>query len=159
MGGGRTLTPTMHVLYVFVHLYGHLLGLGVGFRQFCDLAVMLHACREEIDHDRLHGMLRTLGMERAFRAVGCILTDSLGMPRQDLGYELTDSDRRYANRIFAIVKYRGNMGHYNKKSGSSGWRHNMESAAIKLSHFMKLWPLAPAYNCRWIAYEMTKKIK
>ena len=154
----RTLSPTMHALFVFVHLYSHLIGLSVGFRQMCDLAVLLHTCRQEIDHDRLHEMLRTLGMERAFRAVGCILTDSLGMPLEDLGYELTDKDRRYARRIFAIVRYRGNMGHYNKKYGFSGWRHNMESACIKLSHFMKLWPLAPAYSCRKIVYELTKKL-
>lgn len=153
----RTLSPTMHVLYVFIHLYSHLLGLGIGFRQFCDLAVILHACRQEIDHHRMHEILRTLGMEQAFRAVGCILTDSLGMPAQDLGYQLTEKDRRYANRIFNIVRYRGNMGHYNKKNGFSGWRHNIESTGIKLSHFFKLWPLAPAYSCRWIAYELTKK--
>ena len=158
-GAVWTLSATMHILYVFVHLYSHLIGLGVGFRQFCDLAVMLHACREKTDHERLHGILRTLGMERAFRAVGCILTESLGMPQQDLGYALTEKDRRYARRIMDIVKYRGNMGHYNKKSGFSGWRHNMESAGIKMTHFMKLWPLAPAFSCRWIAYEMTKKIR
>lgn len=157
-GKVRVLSATMHTLYVFVHLYSHLIGLGVGFRQFCDLAVMLHACHDEIDHEHLHKILRTLDMERAFRAVGCILTDSLGMPPQDLGYALTEKDRRYARRLLNIVKHCGNMGHYNKKSGDSGWRHNVESAGIKLSHFMKLWPLAPAYSRRWIAYELTKKI-
>jgi hypothetical protein len=154
----RALSPTLHTLFIFIHLYSHLIGVGVGFRQFCDLAVMLHACREEIDHDRLRGMLRTLGMERAFRAVGCILTESLGMPAEDLGYALSDKDRRYAQRLFAIVRYRGNMGHYNKRYGFSGWRHSIEAAGIKISHFMKLWPLAPAYSCRWIAFELTKKI-
>ena len=154
----RTLSPTTHALYVFVHLYSHLIGLGVGLRQFCDLAMILHACRKDIDHDRLHEMLRTLGMERAFQAVGCILTDSLGMPSEDLGFIPTDRDRRYARHILDIVKYRGNMGHYNKKNGFSGWRHNVESAGIKLSHFMKLWPLAPAFSCRWMAYELTKKL-
>ena len=153
-----TLSPTIHTLFVFVHLYSHLKGLGVGMRQFCDLAVMLHACHKEIDFGRLHEMLDTLGMERAFRAVGCILTDQLGMPPEDLGYELTEKDRRYARRLLDIVKFRGNMGHYNKMSGSSGWKHNIESAAIKVSHFVKLWPLAPAFSCRWITYELTKKI-
>ena len=153
-----TLSPTMHTLFVFIHLYSHLMGLGVGLRQFCDLAVMLHACHKEIDHERLHKILEALGMERAFRAVGCILTDYIGMPQEDLGCDVADRDRRYAQRLLDIVKYRGNMGHYNKKSGDSGWRHNAESAGIKLSHFAKLWPLAPAFSCRWIAYELTKKL-
>ena len=154
----RTLSPTLHAVYVFVHFYSHLIGRGAGFRQMCDLAVLLHTCRKDIDYDRLRKILRTLGLERAFRAIGSILTDSLGMPSEDLGYELVDKDRRYARRIFSIVRYRGNMGHYNKKSSDSGWLHNMEVAAIKISHFVKLWPLAPAYSCRWIAYELTKKL-
>ena len=153
-----TLSPTMHTLYVFIHLYSHLLGLGVGFRQFCDLAVLLHACHEEIDYKHLHEMLLTLGVERAFRAVSCILTDGIGLPPSDLDFEPTDKDRRYARRIFDIVMYRGNMGHYNKKSGDSGWLHNIESAGIKLSHFKSLWPLAPVFSCRWITYEPTKKL-
>ena len=154
----RTLSPTLHALFVFVHLYSHLMGSSVAFRQICDLAVMLHVCRNEIDHGRLHEMLRALGMERAFRAIGWIMTDSLGMPKQDLGYELTDKDCRYAQRIIDIVRYRGNMGHYNRMSGYSGWKHNIEAAAILMSHFVKLWPLAPAYSCRKIACELTKKL-
>ena len=68
----------------------------------------------------MHKILETLGMERAFRAVGCILTDYIGIPQEDLGCDVTDRDLRYARRILYIVKYRGNMGHYNKKSGDSG---------------------------------------
>ena len=38
----RTLSPTLHAVYVFVHFYSHLIGRGAGFRQMCDLAVLLH---------------------------------------------------------------------------------------------------------------------
>jgi len=155
----KTLSPTIHAIYLFVHLYDHLLNLGVGFRQLCDLAVMLHYCREGIDHDRMREILRTLGMERAFRAIGCILTDSLGMPKQEVPYELTDRDRRYAKSIFDIVRYRGNLGHYNIKNNESGWRNNIEMKGIKMSHFLKLLPLAPGYNCRWFLHMIKKKFK
>jgi len=155
----KTLSPTVHIVFVFIHLYDHLLGLGVALRQFCDMAVMLHACREEIDLARMREILKTLGMERAFRAIGCILIEQLGMPAEDLGYEVEDKDRKYVKRIMGIVRYRGNMGHYNKKEGFKGWRHNIESAAIKISHFMKLWPLAPGYSLRWIIYDLTKKFR
>ena len=40
----RTLSPMLHVMYVFFHLYNHLMELGIGLRQFCDWAVMLHVC-------------------------------------------------------------------------------------------------------------------
>ena len=154
----KVLSPTMHARFVFIHLFGHLLKQGISLRQFCDLAVMLHYSRDEINLEHLHEVLRTLGLERAFRTIGCILTESLGLPKEDLGCEVTDKDRRYAKRVVAIVRYRGNMGHSNLLFSDIGWKHSLELIIIKIIHFMKLWPLAPAYSCRWIAYELTKKI-
>ena len=45
--------------------------------------------------------------------------------------------------------YRGNMGHYNKRGGFHGWKHKLESTAIKLSHFVKFYPLAPSFMRDW----------
>ena len=87
-----------------------------------------------------------LGMKKAYRACGSILIDYLGLPKQELGYEVTEYDRRYARKILSVVFYRGNMGHYNKKNGFHGWPHKVEAAAIKISHFMKFMPLAPRYS-------------
>jgi len=154
----KTLPPTIHTTFIFIHIFVHLMEQGVGFRQFCDLAVMLHACRDEIDHDRMQEILKTLGMERAYRAIGCILTDYLGLPMQDVGCELTDSDRKYTKRIIDILRYRGNMGQYNLKNGNKGWRRKIELAGITLSHFAKLWALAPDYSCRWVVYRFKKNI-
>lgn len=121
-------------------------------------AVLLHYCHEEIDRDEVQKNLKTMGLQRAYRAIGCILTDCLGLPAKDLGCELTDKDRRFSKRIYAIVKYHGNMGHYNLHHPEIGWKHSVEVAAMKLSHFAKLWSLAPAYSCRWIIHEFTRRL-
>lgn len=155
----KTLSPTLHILYVFIHLYSHLLGLGVGLRQFCDLAVMLHYCRDNVDLPLLMKHLQALEMEKAFRACGAILVDYLGLPQENLGFEPTPKDRKYAARILRVVFYRGNMGHYNKKNGFSGWKHYVESTAIKLSHFLKFMPLAPGYSCGWLTHELSRKVR
>jgi len=155
----RTLSPTLHTLYVFLHLYHHLLELGIGIRQFCDWAVLLHSCRETIDHEALRHHLQVLGLERAYRACGSILVTRLGLSPGEFTYPvLTSRDHRYGNRIMDVVFYRGNMGKYNKRSGFSGWKHNVEATAIKLSHFLKFMPLAPAFSCRWIAHEVSEKV-
>ena len=154
----KTLSPTLHTLYVFLHLYFHLMELGVGLRQFCDLAVMLHAYKAEIDHEALRRHLKTLGMEKAFRACGSILVCQLGLPTEDFPYALTDKDLWYGRKILDVVFYRGNMGHYNKKSGFHGWKHNVESTSIKVSHFLKFMPLAPGYSCNWLMHELCRKI-
>lgn len=154
----RTLSPTLHALFVFIHLYKHMLNQGISFRQFCDLAVLLHYCHEEIDHEKVQEILKTMGLQRAYRAIGCVLTDSLGMPAKDLGCELTDKDRRFTKRIFGIVRCHGNMGHHNLHHPEIGWKHSVEVATMKLSHLAKLWPLAPAYSCRWIVREFTRRL-
>ena len=153
----KTLSPTMHTLFVFIHLFHHLLELGIGLRQFCDWAVMLHTYHDEIDQKGLQEYLRALGLERAYRACGSILVDCLGLPAEEFTYKLTDHDRRYVARIMDVIFYRGNMGRYNKRNGFSGWRHNIEATGIKVSHFVKFVALAPNYCCRWIGYEMMKK--
>ena len=154
----KTLSPTLHILYVFLHLYHHLLELGVGLRQFCDLAIMLHTYKVEIDHDALRQHLKVFGMEKAFRACGSISVNQLGLPAEEFPYVLTDQDLRYGDKILGVVSYRGNMGHYNKRNGFHGWKHNLESTGIKISHFLKFMPLAPDYSCRWLAYELGRKL-
>lgn len=153
----RTLSPTLHALFVFIHLYKHLLNQGVSFRQFCDLAVLLHYCHKEMDYEQLHEILKTVGLQKAYRAIGCVLTDCLGMSAKDLGCELTDKDRQFVKHIYAIVKSHGNMGHHNLHHPEIGWKHSVEVAGMKLSHFAKLWQLAPGYSCRWIIHEFTRR--
>ncbi|MBQ9677038.1 MAG: nucleotidyltransferase family protein [Prevotella sp.] len=152
------LTPTLHSLYIFLHLYHHLLELGVGLRQFCDWAVMLHACKADIDHEAIRTYLKVLGMEKAYRACGAILVEKLGLPADDFTYELNDSDRKYGRKVMGVVEYRGNMGHYNLKGGYEGMWHNVEATGIKIAHFMKFMSLAPGFSCRWLKAEMKRKI-
>lgn len=145
----RTLHPTIHSLYIFLHLYHHLLELGVGLRQFCDWTMILHACKDEIDHEVIKQYLKVFGLEKAYKACGAILVKNLGLPTYEFTYELTEQDMRYADKILDVVFYRGNMGHYNKQAGFYGWKHKLESACIKLSHFIKFYPLAPSFMKDW----------
>ncbi len=154
----KTLSPTLHTLYVFMHLYHHLMELGVGLRQFCDLAVMLHYAKEKIDHETLRQHIETLGMEKAFRACGSVLVRNLGLEAQDFPYVLTDGDHKYGKKILDVVMYRGNMGHYNKRNGFSGWKHKVEAMGIKTAHFFKFMTLAPAYSVQWLLHEFGRKV-
>ena len=153
-----TLSPTLHALYTFLHLDHHLLELGVGLRQFCDLAVLLHGQKEAIDKNALRQYLSALGMVRAYKACGTILVDYLGMSENELGYQLTKGDRCYGRNILDVVSYRGNFGHYNKRAGVRGWEHNMEATGIKVAHFAKFVPLAPSFSTRWLLNELKRKI-
>ena len=155
-----TLAPTLHVIYIFLHLYHHLLELGVGLRQFCDWAVMLHAHSNDIDYEAMRTYLSDLGMERPYRACGTILVDWLGITERELGYNLTKSDRRYTNRILDIVAYRGNMGLYEGRYVRNDGKklHRMKAVVIKFTHFMKFVWLAPGFTTRWLMSELWRKM-
>ncbi len=152
------LSPTLHSLYIFLHLYHHLLELGIGLRQFCDWAAILHTYNRSINHDAIRKHLEVFGMVKAYRACGRLLIDYLGLPEDEFTYELKSSDKRYAKRILDVVMYRGNMGHYNLMGGHQGLWHNLEATGIKITHFLKFMPLAPAFSWNWLVAELKRKI-
>lgn len=154
----RTLSPTLHVLFVYLHLFHHLVGLGVGFRQLCDWAVMLHYANSQVNQEQLQTHLKVLGMDSFYRACGSILVDYLGLPENEFGYTITSKDRKYGKKILDIVFYRGNLGQYNKRNGFRGWKHKVEASFIKISHFLKFVPLVPDYSFRWIWHEFKTKV-
>lgn len=156
----KSLSPTLHILYIFLHLYSHLIKIGVGLRQFCDMAVMMHYAKDQIDMDVLRGHLHALGMERAYQACCGILVDYLGLAEEEIGYVISASDRRYGKKILDVVFYRGNMGHYEGKNKryEKRWKWKIKAIGIKITHFMKFMPLAPSYTCGWLLHEIRRSI-
>lgn len=154
----KTLPATLHTFYIFLHLYEHLLELGVGLRQFCDFAILLHHRKDEIDDKAFQKYAEVFGMTKAVKACGYILVHHLGLPAMDFPFTLTGKDGKRAKRALGVVFYRGNMGKYNKRGGFSGYKHNLEATGIKLSHFVKFAPLSPSFCIRWIGHEIPKKL-
>lgn len=138
-----TLNPTVNVLFVFLHLYHHLIEVGVGLRQFCDLAVML---KEGVDKPLLRQHLELLGMVKAFKACEFVLCEKLGLPEAYLPYSISSTDRKYGERMLSVVLYRGNMGHYNRMAHF----RFLESLCIKASHLYKFFWLSPGYFIGWM---------
>ena len=147
-----TLIPSVHTLYIFMHLYHHLVELGVGLRQFCDLWMMLLS--KEVNMQELKGYLEELGMTRAFRACEYILSEKLELPKEYLPYKIGGIDRWFGGRLLDVVLYRGNMGHFNKRGGWKGLKHQIESACIKIAHFTKFVLLSPGYQLGWMAHRV-----
>lgn len=156
----KTLPPTTHTLYIFFHLYSHLIKLGIGIRQFCDLAVMLHYNYNIINYKALTENIDYFGMKDAYKACGSILVDYLGVSAEELGFEVTKRDRKYGKRILDVVFYRGNMGHYegNRVRVENNTRRKAKAIFIKTTHFLKFFLLAPDYNSRWMLIQIKRMI-
>jgi hypothetical protein len=141
-----TLPPTLNAIYLFIHIYHHFLKEGIALRQFIDLMMFFEAKHEEIVVSELTAKLERLGLLRAFKAFGAILTEVLGMNEKFFPYTLADTDKKYVDKIMAIVLRYGNFGKYGRKEQQSGWKHSLETGVRSLRHIFQFFWLSPAEN-------------
>ena len=138
-----TLSVTSNALFIFVHIFYHFIVLGVGLRQFCDLAMYLHVHRESIDRALLEKHLRGVGLFAAYRAVGALLVDHLGLPEDDFPFTLSARDHRRAQRLVPAIFNMGNFGHSVKRHFRGKLMHTIETGIITYRHAMRFLPIAP----------------
>ena len=145
-----TLPPTLNSIYLFVHIYHHFLKEGISLRQFIDWMMFFETKHDEIVVSELTAKLERLGLLRAFKAFGAVLTEVLGMDEKFFPYPLTDNDKKYVDRILAIVLRYGNFGKYGRKEQQGGWKHSIETGLRSFRHITQFFWLSPAENLLWI---------
>lgn len=139
-----TLSPTMNAYYLFVHIFHHLVISGIGLRQFCDWAMWLHCHAAEIDRAELASYLNGTGLLKAYRVLGAVVVDKLGLPAGDFPLEISDSDRRSCRKVLNNIFKMGNFGYSAKTHLGSGALHVMETAWVAVSQSARFVRLAPA---------------
>lgn len=154
-----TLSPTLNIIYTFLHLYHHLVELGVGLRQFCDMACLIHHYHAVVDRAVLGRQLDALGFTRAFSAVGWVLVHRLGLPIDEFPLLITAEDKKYERIILNIVFTGGNFGKYGRKTVvRSGLGYYIETLHLKLVHYRLFWRLSPREIRATLLHEIPKKI-
>lgn len=144
------LPPTLNAIYLFVHIYHHFLKEGIALRQFIDWIMFFEAKHKEIVVPELTAKLNKLGLLRAFKAFGAILTEVLGMYATCFPYSLAESDKKYVGKIMAIVLKYGNFGKYGRKEQQGGWKHSIETGMRSIRHICQFFWLSPTENLLWI---------
>ena len=145
-----TLPPTLNAIYLFVHIYHHFLKEGIALRQFIDWMMFFEVKHKEIVLPELTAKLDKLGLLSAFKAFGAVLTDVLDMDSACFPYSLTESDKRYVDKIMTIVLRYGNFGKYGRKEQQGGWKHSVETGMRAVRHITQFFWLSPAENLLWI---------
>lgn len=138
-----TLAPAVNAVYVFVHLFFHFLREGVSLRQFCDWAMVLHHYRDEIDRKDLTFALEQLELVKAYKTLGCILVDDLGLPEGDFPYRLDEDDRKWHNKLVEDIIKGGNFGKLNHQANNS-WKYKIETIGVALRNTFKYYRLCPS---------------
>lgn len=139
-----TLTPELCILYTFLHLFHHLVEIGVGARQFCDVAILLHTYHNQVDVEKFRAMLRALDVERAFCAIEAVLETYFGLPKADLLIPTRPSDYQYTSKIIGQMLRGGNFGMYGRKEAiRSSFLYYVHTLQTKVKLYRLYYHLAP----------------
>ena len=141
-----TLEPTLNVLYTFLHLYHHLIELGVGLRQFSDVAILLKTHHDVIDKKQLYDWLDALDFRKAFEAVQLILVKVLGMDEKYVLSPLSfDRESLQAmNQFMDVVWFGGNFGfHGHNRSFRFKAQYFLVTTYRKLQLYYRFYRFSP----------------
>lgn len=139
-----TLAPTYNILYVFVHIFEHLILDGIGLRQFCDLFYLLKTyALSDVEVGRLKKHLQGLGLTKAFTGICAILTDYLGMPENSVPMSITVGDHKKAPALMKNIISKGNFGHNEEYKSNGEVSHSVEHLGRVISQSWKFCSYAP----------------
>lgn len=102
--------PQYEIVYLLAHLWHHFAEInGIGLRQICDLAMMLHNRHEEILPELLEQDLQYLQLYDIWQTVAWILVDWIGLPKEECPcYNPRRS--REGKKLLKYVMIEGNFG-------------------------------------------------
>ncbi len=139
----RTLSPTLNVLYIFIHLFLHLVQSGVGLRQVCDLAMCLDYYKHDIDKDLLEKVLVELGLKKAFLSIGTILVGNLELRDDLFPFSIQNTHYRLGRKILNDIMIMGNFGQNVNLIKKHGVLHSVQTGIRIFCQSCKYIELAP----------------
>lgn len=106
-----TLAPTYNALYIYEHIFFHLIMDGIGIRQFCDWALFLHHHSSVIDEGLLTRHLKGVRLEKAYKRLGTFLIDKLGLPEEDFPLPIENGKHSQSESLLQNILQLGSFGH------------------------------------------------
>lgn len=117
LGGETVYLPPIRfdAMFIFYHMYRHLITGGVGLRQLCDCVMYLHKFKDEINRDLLHEDLCRMGLLRLWKIFGCIAVHHLGLPKEEFPFFTDTVEAKELSEFLLeeVILRNGNFGHYN----------------------------------------------
>jgi hypothetical protein len=116
-------TPEFNLVQQLSHMMSHVMGEGIGLRQFIDYYYVLQQFRDESLEFRVR--LREIGLLKFAQGVMWILNDILGL---DEKYWLVAPNEKVGRFLLEEIMLSGNFGQYDRrvKHGASPWEKNLQ---------------------------------
>ena len=99
-----------NLFYVFFHAFNHFMRSGLGLRQLCDLAILLHTHKKHINKTILTNFLKEYKLDREWQVFISLIVNTIGLPKDDA--VLYDSSyNKLSYELLKIIENDGNFGH------------------------------------------------
>ena len=111
------------VVFILLHTVNHLSVGGVGLRQVCDWALLLHNRQKEINKAETKRILKDLDLINASKIFGALAVKYLGLPVEDLIIPFSREDEKESLQLLEDILDSGNFGciGYKAKNKSKNW--------------------------------------
>lgn len=150
-------------MFIFYHIYRHILTSGVGLRQCCDCVTFLHRFASEIDRQALHDDLKTTGLLRGWQIFGHIATRHLGLPQEEFPLFSDDSTtERLSWPMLEMILRNGNFGFYapGRENRPDGYLSGKIFSMVRaLRHMGKMVQIFPRDAVSYTVYFMSRGIR
>lgn len=152
------LTPpdAYNVSYLLIHILKHFLSEGIGIRQLCDWACLLHNLTDEKARTQAVQLLKALKLEKTARVFGYIATEYIGLPTQYLPIPFQPQDVTTAQWVWNDIWTGGNFGKHGmrRRPMRNYWLRKWETFGRVLKRCRELGSISPS-EARWYPFALT----
>ena len=107
----NVMAPVPMLVMLNAHIMKHAFTVGVGLRQFCDMARAYHCLQRRYDADSLIDAYRQVGLMRWSQLLHSVLVHYLGLDASTLPFAVSLPNVDTENLVSMVMK-EGNFGHY-----------------------------------------------
>ena len=141
-------SPLITLLMLNAHIMKHVFTVGIGLRQFCDLARAYHILNEQYDHVKYASVIQELGLAKWSAQLHGLLTQYFGLSIEELPYKSETVD---SSRLIHKVFEWGNFGQQTtswNKAADSNWKmklHTVKRITLGLPYSLRLATIETIY--------------
>ena len=146
IAGRDVLVPPrqFNVVYVFNHLWHHFYSGGIGLRQLCDWAVLLHEAYGKLDMKELEKDLRENHLYKPWQIMGYIVVTRLGLPSREMPF-YTNKHQKLSEKTWEVILEGGNFGRSKEVVARKSRKHwvlfKFRTLLLYIINIFKMFPL------------------
>ena len=153
------LPPMANALQLLSHMLRHIIFSGLGLRQVCDWALFMHRHQKDIDKELFIRYAKELQLWNTYKAVTAICIDYLGLPKEYAICNISDKDRKLANKVLCLIMTYGNFGQYGEHCVTRTKTEYLRAYLWKVKNCIRFHRLAKSETWNYPIWQLHSAVK